>query len=76
MLVMINNDHKYIFIHIGKTGGTSVEHVLNPNVKLDTSKATPGTGNTAFKVKHLSLIHLTEHTSLRRSSEAGQRGKN
>ena len=53
---MINHKHKFIFVHIGKTGGTSIEHVLDPNVKLDTNKRVSGTGNTVFKGKHWKAI--------------------
>lgn len=53
---MINDKHKFIFIHIGKTGGTSIEHALNPNVKLDSRKSILGTGNTNLKGKHYSAI--------------------
>ena len=56
MLVMISHEYTCIFIHIGKTGGTSIEHFFNPDVKLDSSKSTRGTGNTDFKGKHYSAI--------------------
>ena len=49
---MIDNHKKYIFIHVSKTGGTSIEHALNPHVPLDTSDAASQKGNTSFKEKH------------------------
>lgn len=53
---MINHKHKFIFIHVSKTGGTSIEHALNPNVSLDYSDNSNTTGNTAFKDKHWSAL--------------------
>ena len=49
---MINHENKFIFIHIGKTGGSTIERVLDPNVKLDESRHTLGMGNTSFREKH------------------------
>jgi hypothetical protein len=51
---MINHEHKFIFIHISKTGGTSIEHALNPSVTLDRSNISDITGNTNFVDKHWS----------------------
>ena len=47
---MIDHTNKFIFVHIGKTGGTSIEHTLNPNVNKSQSVKTQG--NTEFKGKH------------------------
>ena len=53
---MIDHKHKFIFIHVSKTGGTSIEHALNPNVSLDYSNNSHTTGNTSFKDKHWSAL--------------------
>ena len=59
---MINHKHKFIFVHIGRTGGSSIEHILNPTVNLDTNKRTKNTGNTAFKGKHMFAVkYKTKH---------------
>jgi hypothetical protein len=49
---MIIDKHKCIFIHINKTGGSSIETALNKNIKLDTDKRVLGSGNTRFVDKH------------------------
>lgn len=49
---MIDSKLKFIFIHVSKTGGTSIEHALNPNVSLDNSSISEVTGNTKFRDKH------------------------
>lgn len=36
--MIISHDHKFIFIHIGKTGGTSVEKVLCDHLNIDFEK--------------------------------------
>lgn len=51
-LTMIDHEDKFIFIHIGKTGGSSIEKALNPDVTLDGSARTAHTGNTDFLEKH------------------------
>jgi len=53
---MIDHKHKFIFVHVSKTGGTSIEHALNPNVSLDYSNNSHTTGNTSFKDKHWSPL--------------------
>ena len=49
---MISHKHKFIFVHISKTGGSSIERALNPDIKLDSSPRTKNTGNTVLKEKH------------------------
>lgn len=51
---MISHKHKFIFIHISKTGGTSIEHALDPNIPLDKPNISDTTGNTDFIDKHWS----------------------
>ena len=55
---MISHKHKFIFIHVAKTGGTSIEHVLNPNVPLDLLPTVRGTGNTRFAGKHNTALNF------------------
>jgi hypothetical protein len=50
---MIGHKHKFIFVHVGRTGGSSMEHILNPTVNLDKNERAKNTGNTAFKGKHM-----------------------
>lgn len=52
---MICHKHKLIFIHIPKTGGSSIEIAINPSVSLDESPQTLGTGNTSFRGKHWNI---------------------
>ena len=33
--MIISHEHKFIFIHIGKTGGTSIEKVLCERLDID-----------------------------------------
>jgi len=49
---MIIHDYKSIFIHVSKTGGSSIEHAFNPNIQLDKKNAGAKKGNTSFKGKH------------------------
>lgn len=51
---MIDRQYKFIFIHVSKTGGTSIEHALNPNIPLDKPSISDTTGNTKFIDKHWS----------------------
>ena len=53
---MISHKHKCIFVHIAKTGGTSIEHVLDPNVKIDQNLNVKSTGNTKFIGKHWKIV--------------------
>lgn len=57
---MINHKHKYIFIHIGKTGGTSIEHALDPHVGLDDNPKLKSTKNTDFNDKHYTLARYID----------------
>lgn len=58
---MINHKYKFIFVHIGKTGGSSIETALNPNVKLDNSNSIKGLGNTSITHKHMKAIGYQEN---------------
>jgi len=56
---MINHKHKFIFIHISKTGGSSIETALNPNVPIDPKIA--GTiGNTKLEGKHWTALEYSK----------------
>lgn len=56
---MINHKYQYIFVHISKTGGSSVEHALDPDVKV-CSDISGDTGNTHLKGKHWSARQYQE----------------
>ena len=50
---MINHKHKYIFVHMPRTGGSSIERALNPNIQLDNENdIRRKMGNTKLKDKH------------------------
>lgn len=53
---MISHKHKYIFIHVSKTGGSSIEQTLNPKITLDKRAVYKNTRNTRFADKHWSAI--------------------
>lgn len=52
---MYSHEHKFIYVHIPKTGGSSIEHILNPNVSLDSDPRARDFGNTKFKTKHWTI---------------------
>lgn len=56
---MINHEHKFIFIHIGKTGGSSIEHALNPSVQI--ASGISGTlENTELEGKHWTALEYSK----------------
>jgi len=50
---MISHDYKFIFVHIGRTGGSSLERLFGVDVTKDSRTAV--TGNTDFREKHKDL---------------------
>ena len=53
---MISHDHQFIFVHIGRTGGSSLERVAG--VPVTKNPATMITGNTDFLEKHKGFSHF------------------
>jgi hypothetical protein len=56
---MLCSRHKYIFIHVSKTAGTSIERTLQPDTPLDAG--TRAYGNTDFEEKHWSAEVYKDH---------------
>ena len=57
ILNMISHKHKFIFIHINKTGGSSIERAIDPSIPTHNSKTnrvcpSAAVGNTYHKGKH------------------------
>jgi hypothetical protein len=50
--MMIDHDKRYIFIHVSKTAGSSIERTLQPRIPLDSLMGEYG--NTDFEEKHWS----------------------
>ena len=56
---MISFQHKCIFVHIGKTGGSSIEHALDPHVSID-SGISGEIGNTKLEGKHWTALEYSK----------------
>lgn len=56
---MISHKYKCIFIHIGKTGGSSIEHALDQHVSID-SGISGEIGNTKLKGKQWTALEYAK----------------
>lgn len=55
---MISSEHRFIFVHVGRTGGSSLERMAG--VPLTTDPRTRAAGNTDFPDKHECFQHYRE----------------
>jgi len=58
---MISNEHKCIFVHMGKTGGSTVETLLDPNISTSHQDRSGELGNTDLPKKHWTASKYKKH---------------
>ena len=57
---MINHKHQFIFVHVNKTGGSSIERALAPNITTPNMCKSSSVGNTHFVGKHYSSSKIQQ----------------
>lgn len=57
---LISHKHKCIFVHISKTGGTSLEHALFQSEGIDITDMLTDDNNIEYPEKHLSAVQYRE----------------